>query len=128
MTPGTVFLTVQPAVAVPVAINRAYTTDEGDSLHIGGAGVLAGYTPETGVTLSARLVTNPAHGTVELNSDGSFTFIPAPGFTGTDQFGFQVTNGISSSNVAYATISVMSTGPQVTSVVRYGRNGQPAEL
>jgi hypothetical protein len=32
------------------------------------------------------LVTNPSNGTLTLNPDGSFTYIPNAGYTGPDQF------------------------------------------
>jgi VCBS repeat-containing protein len=32
------------------------------------------------------LVTGPAHGTLALNSDGSFTYTPAANFVGTESF------------------------------------------
>jgi hypothetical protein len=39
-----------------------------------------------GESLTAVLGTPPAHGTLTLNADGSFAYVPAPGFSGVDTF------------------------------------------
>src|SRR5439155_24726742 len=39
-----------------------------------------------GDMLSAVLVSGPAHGTVNLSSNGSFTYTPAPNYNGPDSF------------------------------------------
>jgi hypothetical protein len=72
-------------------------------------GVLANDTdPNAGTTLTATLVSNPAHGTVVLNPDGSFSYAPAPGFMGTDSFTYQANDGSFSSNVASVILTVAS--------------------
>ncbi len=40
----------------------------------------------TGATVTATLDTNPLHGDVTLQPDGSFTYDPDPGYVGTDDF------------------------------------------
>ncbi|HEX6834022.1 MAG TPA: Ig-like domain-containing protein, partial [Rudaea sp.] len=35
---------------------------------------------------------NPSHGALNIASDGSFTYVPAPGFSGSDSFGYGVTD------------------------------------
>ena len=42
--------------------------------------------PDAGQTLTAAKLSDPANGTVVLNSDGTFTYTPNSGFTGTDTF------------------------------------------
>ena len=64
--------------------------------------------PNAGTTLTATLVSNPAHGTVVFNPDGSFSYAPAPGFIGTDSFTYQANDGSFSSNVATVTLTVAS--------------------
>ena len=49
--------------------------------------------PNAGTALIAALVSNPAHGTVVFNPDGSFSYAPAPGFMGTDSFTYQANDG-----------------------------------
>jgi hypothetical protein len=41
-----------------------------------------------------QLVTPPQHGTVTLNSDGSFTYVPTNGYVGPDEFSYTATNGM----------------------------------
>lgn len=41
----------------------------------------------------ASLLTLPKNGTVLLNMDGSFSFVPADGFSGADEFSYRVTDG-----------------------------------
>jgi VCBS repeat-containing protein len=62
--------------------------------------------PDAGDTLTATLVTGPANGTLVFNSDGSFTYTPAPNFCGADGFTYQVNDGDVDSNVASVTIEV----------------------
>ena len=61
--------------------------------------------PNPGATLTAILVSNPSHGTVTLNSDGSFTYTPTAGYAGTDSFTYEANNGQANSNVATVTLN-----------------------
>jgi hypothetical protein len=49
-------------------------------------GVLQNDLYPAGATVTAVRDTNPLHGDLTLNQDGSFTYIPDPGFFGTDDF------------------------------------------
>jgi uncharacterized delta-60 repeat protein/uncharacterized repeat protein (TIGR01451 family) len=71
-----------------------------------GASVLDGATAGTaGATLHAHLVQGPADDpTFHLNDDGTFTYTPDAGFSGTDHFTFVANDGTSDSNVAWVTI------------------------
>ena len=51
----------------------------------------------------------PQHGLVTLESDGSFTYLPAEGFNGPDFFTYKVTDGFSESNVGI--VKVLVVGP-----------------
>ena len=86
-------LTVNPVNDAPVAANDAYTTDEDTPLTRPAPGVLANDTDVDGATLTAVLVTGPAHGTLALNADGSFTYTPAANFNGSDSFTYQASDG-----------------------------------
>ena len=48
--------------------------------------MLGNDTDADGQSLTAALVTGPAHGTLTLNADGSFTYTPAANYNGTDSF------------------------------------------
>jgi VCBS repeat-containing protein len=90
----------------PVAVNDEYSTDEGDPLTIAAAGVLTNDTDADGDPLSAVVVTGPAHGTLQLNADGSFTYTPADDYSGPDAFEYVANDGLADSNVATVTITV----------------------
>jgi VCBS repeat-containing protein len=91
---------------VPVARPDLYTTDEGVVLDVTAPGVLTNDTDSNLDPLTAVKVTDPAHGTLGLNSDGSFTYTPSTGFTGDDTFTYQASDGLLNSNVANVTITV----------------------
>ncbi|MEL7637897.1 MAG: Ig-like domain-containing protein, partial [Anaerolineaceae bacterium] len=41
-------------------------------------------------TVSLQILTQPAGGTLTLNTDGSFTYVPNAGFFGVDTFEYQL--------------------------------------
>lgn len=63
----------------PTAANDAYATDEDTPLNVAAPGVLANDTDPEGSPLTAVLVSGPAHATLTLNADGSFTYTPIAG-------------------------------------------------
>jgi VCBS repeat-containing protein len=66
-------------------------------------------------TLSVQSVdTTGTTGSVVLNSDGSFTYTPQAGFSGTDTFSYTATNG---GNTAAATVTITVAAPGDTIVV-----------
>lgn len=54
--------------------------------------------------LKATLVTNVAHGALNLNSDGSFSYTPGTGFQGGDSFTYQVSEGAAMGNTVTVTL------------------------
>ena len=70
-------------------------------------GVLGNDSDPGGMTLSAVLVGAPQNGSVALQADGGFTYVPRANFYGTDSFSYQATNGVTSS--APATVSLTIT-------------------
>jgi len=105
---ATVNITVNPINDAPVANNDNYSTDEDTLLNIPLPGVLVNDTDVEGSVLSPILVVDVAHGTLTLNADGSFSYMPAPNFTGNDSFTYKVNDGTVDSNVATVTINVGS--------------------
>jgi VCBS repeat-containing protein len=91
----------------PMAVNDAYSTAEDTTLTVAPAlGVLRNDTDADGNPLTAALVTDPAHGTLTLNPDGSFTYTPDANFNGTDSFTYRASDGSLTSNLATVTITV----------------------
>jgi VCBS repeat-containing protein len=54
---------------------------------------VTGQTPNTGSALTAAAASQPNHGTVTVNANGSFTYTPAAGFTGLDSFTYTASDG-----------------------------------
>src|SRR4029434_10904861 len=89
-----VTINVAPANDAPTAAADAYTTDQDTALTIdAAAGVLANDTDPDGDALSALLVSGPANGTLTLNSDGSFSYTPNAGFSGSASFVYKANDG-----------------------------------
>ena len=90
----------------PVAVNDAYQTDENTALVITTPGILFNDSDPDNDTLSAVINTMPAHGTLSLNPDGSFTYTPNLNFSGNDSFTYHNNDGLLDSNVATVNITV----------------------
>jgi large repetitive protein len=58
-------------------------------------------------TLTLVKVSNPTHGTVTLNADGSFSYTPTANYIGSDSFNYKVNDGQSDSNMVIVNITVM---------------------
>src|SRR5690606_24938280 len=56
--------------------------------------------------LTATLVTGPAHGTLILNADGSFTYTPSLNYSGNDSFTFTAHDGQVTGNTATAALII----------------------
>jgi VCBS repeat-containing protein len=91
----------------PVAVADSYSVDADTTLSIAaGSGVLANDSDADGDTLSAVLYSDPSHGTLTLNSDGSFSYVPTSGYTGTDSFSYRASDGSLTSGAVTVTIAV----------------------
>ena len=102
---ATVTITVRPVNDAPVAVNDAVSVDAGLPAM---GNVLSNDSDVDSSSLTASLVTAPAHGTLTLSANGAFTYRPAAGFAGTDAFTYRVSDGQALSNVATVTITVLS--------------------
>ncbi len=78
----------------PVGVDDAYGVEEDGALEMSAAdGVLANDEGTARGSLSAAIDRAPEHGTVELESDGSFRYVPESGYSGQDTFSYQVSDG-----------------------------------
>jgi phytase-like protein/Big-like domain-containing protein len=74
------------------AVADSYSMADQGTLAVGApAGVLAN---DTGAPLQLISHTDPAHGSLTLNPDGSFGYVPQVGFTGDDSFTYTVANAV----------------------------------
>jgi len=88
-----VTIVVTPVNDVPVAFGDAYSVNEDTRLTVAAAGVLANDVDVDGDPLTALLVTAPTHGTLVLNANGGFTYLPAANYNGPDSFTYRVSDG-----------------------------------
>ncbi len=94
---------------MPRANPDAYQTLSGRTLNVASPGVLTNDLPGLGNSLTAILLTGPTNGTLELSSNGGFTYQPAPGFIGMDSFSYLAYDGVTNSAAAVATVLVGKT-------------------
>jgi hypothetical protein len=100
---ATVSVTVNPVNDDPVAADDAATTDEGAPVIIS---VLANDNDVDGDPLTVSIVGIVTNGRTVINGDGSITYTPNAGFTGSDSFTYMANDGSGNSNVATVTITV----------------------
>ncbi|MEU0495790.1 Ig-like domain-containing protein [Mycobacterium sp. NPDC006124] len=106
---ATVSITINPVDDPPVGNPDSYSVAKGGTLTVGAAaGLLVNDSDVDGPELSVGAATGPAHGTLEVLSDGSFSYTPAANYTGSDAFTYQVTDGNALS--APVTVSITVTG------------------
>ncbi|RZL00316.1 MAG: tandem-95 repeat protein, partial [Rubrivivax sp.] len=101
---ATVTLTVNAVNDAPAAVNDSASVNEDGVLN--GGSVLANDTDAEGDSLSAVLVSGPTHGSLNFNSDGSYTYTPTANFNGTDSFTYQANDGADNSGTAMVTITI----------------------
>lgn len=91
----------------PESSADSYEMVEGAALTIDPAdGLLANDSDPDGDSLTAVLVTGPAHGSLTLNDDGSFEYRPDDGYSGTDSFTYRASDGELESDPIVVTITV----------------------
>src|SRR5262249_2710192 len=123
----TASITVVKVNAAPVAVADSYTIVESTPLTVPAKGVLANDTDRENDPVTAVLVTNPAHGSLVLNADGSFTYTPAPRYNGPDAFTYDANDGKLNSAPATVTITV-TPAPHVDLGLSLGAAPNPVVL
>ena len=103
----------------PVALDDTFNVTEDSQLTVGVPGsILLNDTDaeEPGKprqplhwSLAAVRISGPSQGTLNLNSNGTFTYTPAPNFNGVDTFVYRANDGAVNSNAATVTINVAAT-------------------
>ena len=104
---GVAFTPQNPPQANPDSYNATAGTPLGITQT---QGVLAN---DTNGPLTVVNHSNPAHGTLNLSADGSFTYTAQPSFVGTDTFTYTVSNGVQLYRTHIAPLGVFS-GTAVT--------------
>ena len=103
-----VSVTVNAVNDGPTAVDDSYGTNENIALIVDPPGVLDNDTDPDSTTLTASLVADsgPSSGTLDFNSNGSFSYTPNTDFVGDDTFKYTASDGFESSNEATVTITV----------------------
>src|SRR5206468_1110337 len=104
---ATVSLTITAVNDAPLAKIGSATRTEDTALTVDAAsGLLAQATDIDGDPLTAVLVSGPSHGTLGLNSDGSFSYTPAANYNGSDSFVYEINDGTADSNLATVSLTI----------------------
>ncbi len=118
-------INVAEANQPPVAVNQSYTAVGNTPLGVGTtpAGVAAtqagtvltgDHDSDSSDPISLTSNSSPTHGTVTMNPDGTFTYLPNAGFSGTDTFTYTITDSNDPANPKSATATVtINVGPVV---------------
>jgi hypothetical protein len=104
-------VTVQVTNTAPNVVDRSYSIAHNSTLYVGDTGVLAGASDADGDALTAAVVSLPLHGTVSLNSNGWFYYVPDHNYIGSDSFTFKANDGATDSNIATVTIVMTNANP-----------------
>ena len=105
---ATATVTITGQDTAPVATKDGpYSVTENSTFTVTTAtGVLVNDSDADGQSIKAVLVNGPAHGTLALAADGSFSYKPAAGFVGTDSFAYQASDGTLASTPVSVTLDV----------------------
>ena len=88
---ATVAIVVNPVNDAPTAVADSYNATEDETLNVVAPGVLSNDTDPDNATSSLEAVveTQPSHGTLTLNLNGSFSYVPNANFNGNDSFTYR---------------------------------------
>ena len=91
----------------PSAADDAYSVRHDTLLSMDAPGVLDNDSDANDDALTAELADAPTNGTLSLQADGSFTYLPNIGFVGLDSFTYRLLDGTHLSETAKVMIEVM---------------------
>ncbi|MGQ3354239.1 MAG: Ig-like domain-containing protein [Phreatobacter sp.] len=91
--------------AAPVVQNDAYVVDQDQTTAIA-LSVLANDSDPEGNALIASLVAGPAHGSLDLYDDGTFTYTPQTGYTGSDFFTYRASDSFNFSEIGTVALTI----------------------
>src|SRR5262249_53344864 len=99
--PATVTIQIVGGNTAPSCAPASFETNEDTPL----SGTVSCTDPD-GDALTYALVAGTAHGTIVLNSGGTFTYTPGDGYHGPDSFTIRASDGTATSNVATQSITI----------------------
>ena len=110
----------------PVAVDDEYLVDENHQLNVVAPGVMVNDHDVDNDALQVITISEPGHGSLVLNSNGSLLYIPDLNFNQTDSFTYQLNDGNDVSNVATVKVNVKTQFVWHNSVNPYDVNGDGA--
>jgi VCBS repeat-containing protein len=117
-----VSITVQVVNDAPVSANDSYSVQVNGTLNVNTPGVLSNDTDVDSASLTVGLVTSSTHGTLTLNSNGSFTYTPTSGYIGSDSFTYRASDGQATSGTATVNLTVTAATPIFTANFNSGQD------
>ena len=99
-------IVIDPVNDAPVAVNDTYQTPIGAPLIVKSTGILTNDSDPDGDKITAVWQSDPSHGKLTLNADGSFIYIPEKTFQGEESFTYLANDGSLNSNIAKVIISI----------------------
>ena len=130
-------VTITAVNDAPAATGESYSTNYGVPLVVPTPGVLGNDTNRDSPLLTAQVVTGPAHGTLVLDANGSFTYTPNAGFFGADEFTYAardadpnrgsnvMTVSLTVSKLVYGFVNVQNLPPPANKTFKRGSTGRP---
>jgi hypothetical protein len=88
-------LDINPDALSPVSFTAAKDTPTNSTLN-----------PDRDETMQFKILVSPKHGTVTINSDGTFTYYPDKGYTGADEFTYVYSRYLGDSEPCSVSITV----------------------
>ncbi|WP_282016342.1 tandem-95 repeat protein [Marinifilum flexuosum] len=101
---ATVTITVNPINDLPIAINDTYSTPEDTQLD---DDVSSNDNNLFDLPIAYSVVSDVSNGTLTLNANGTFSYMPSSEFFGTDGFTYEITDGNGDAVQASASITVI---------------------
>jgi len=90
------------ANSAPITAAHQFTLQEDTTLNT----MLPLATDADSQALSYTIETGPVHGSIILNADGSFSYVPAAEYSGEDSFSYSASDGLLSSAATQITLSI----------------------
>ncbi len=101
-----VTINVSPVNDAPSAVADSYSLENGATLNVPADGVLDNDTDSENDSLTAVKVSDPAHGSLSFNSDGSFIYTHDGSATTSDSFSYKANDGQDDSNTATVSLAI----------------------
>ena len=102
-------ITVTDVNEAPEAFDDSFTGDQLTAIEVTAGVITANDFDIDGDAITVQLISGPTNGSLQIDADGSFVYMPAGSFSGIDEFTYIVTDGVLGSGVATVTLEVQTT-------------------